>query len=158
MKFNLTKTLDRLVSVASYVLPFLELYLFFNPFLRSYRISPRWLEEAAILLRENSWVNYLVFAIVITMISFKRLKISYFSRYNLMQSVIILFAASFLDTADYLFPYVVRGQGSIIAPFFSFLCFGCLLLIIYCVIFAILGKIPEIPVLSEAVRIQIEDY
>lgn len=153
----LRKILDRLICVSVYAFPFLELYLFFNPFLRSYRISSPWLEEAAIVFRANPWFSYLIFALIVGALSIKRIKLNFFRKYNLMQALILIFAASFLDTADFLFPYVIRGQGSIFTPFFNFVCFGLLLLVTYCGIFALIGRIPSIPLLSSAVLVQIQE-
>lgn len=157
IKFVLGRILDRIICVSVYAFPFLELYLFFNPFLRSYRISLPFLEEASIVFRANPWFSYLVFGIIIACLAIEKIKLNYFRKYNLMQALILIFAASFLDTADYLFPYIVRGQGSMITPFSNFICFGLLLLVIYCAVFALIGRIPEIPVLSDSVRLQIED-
>jgi hypothetical protein len=154
---NLFKIINRMVCTIVYSFPFLELYLFFNPFMRSYRISPAWLESAAIVFRQNPWVSYGLFAIIIYATTSKSLKLNYYSRYNLVQALILMFLSSVLDTMDYLFPYVVRGQGSITAPFFFFLCFSLLVLISYCAIYAIIGKIPNIPLITTAVKIQIED-
>jgi hypothetical protein len=153
----LRKILDRIICVSVYGLPFLELYLFFNPFLRSYRISDPWIEEAAIVFRANTWFSYLVFALIVGSLTIKKIKLNFFRKYNLLQALMLIFAASFLDTADFLFPFIVRGQGSILAPFFNFICFGLLLLVIYCAIFALIGKIPNVPLLTRAVLLQIQD-
>lgn len=155
---NLFEIISRLICVITYSFPFLELYLFFNPLMRSYRISPGWLEAAAISFRANPALSMGVFTVILTVTSIRSIKINYYSRYNLMQALILLFFSNFLDTLDYLFPYVVRGQGSMMAPFFYFICFAQMLLVIYCAIYAIIGKIPNIPLMTEAIKIQISEY
>lgn len=154
---NLLKIINRIICTVVYSCPFLELYLFFNPFMRSYRISPVWLENAAMGFRQNPWLSYGVFTVIIFVTSSRAFKLSYYTKYNLVQALILLFLSSVLDTMDYLFPYLVRGQGSIVAPFFYFLCFCLMILISYCTIYAIIGKIPNIPLITPAVKIQIED-
>lgn len=154
---NPFEIINRMWCVAMYGCPFLELYLFFNPLMRSYRISPAWLESMAIYYRQIPGLNLVIFIIIIYLLSYSRIKLSYYSRYNYVQVLIILFLANFLETVEFLFPYAARGHGTITAPFFFFLCFGQMLLICYCVIYAILGKIPNIPLLTRAVKIQLGD-
>jgi hypothetical protein len=155
---DLFTIINRLFCSMMYVFPFLELYLFFNPLMRSYRIAPAWLENAAIVYRANVWMSFTIFAFIIAITTIRSIKLNYYSRYNLTQVLMILFTTNLLDTLDFLFPYVIRGQGSIVAPFFYFLCFAQMLLICYCAIYSIIGKIPNIPVLTEAVKMNIEDY
>lgn len=155
---NLFTIMNRLFCSIMYIFPFLELYLFFNPLMRSYRISPSWLENAAIVYRANVWAPFALFAFIIALTTIRSIKLNYYSRYNLTQVLMILFTTNFLDTLDYLFPYVIRGQGSVVAPFFYFVCFAQMLLICYCAIYSIIGKIPQIPVLTEAVEINIREY
>lgn len=151
----LFKIFDRIISVAVYTLPFLELYGFFNVFLCSSGLRIPELQEAAYFLKANSWLNFLMFTTIVFLTQSRKLNLSYFARYNLMQALIIIFLSSFLDTCGYLFPYFVLGQGSIGNFVFNILCLLCIVLVIYCAIFAARGKIPKIPLLTEAVRLQL---
>lgn len=156
MKYlNLSKMLNIIISVAIYAFPFLEIYCFFNPFLRSVGVHIPMFEEGAYFLRENSWLNFLIFTVIIILTQSKKLNLSYFVRYNMMQSLIIIFMSSLIDTCGYLFPYFILAEGSIGYPIFNGCCFALLLLILYCVIFALRGKIPNIPLLTQSVRMQL---
>lgn len=151
----LFKIFDRIISVAVYTLPFLELYGFFNVFMCSSGLRIPELQEAAYSLKANSWLNFLIFTVVVFLTQSKKINLSYFVRYNLMQALIIIFASSVLDTFGYLFPFFVLGQGSVGYFVFNIVCFLCIVLVFYCTIFASRGKIPNIPLLSEAVRLQL---
>lgn len=156
MKYlNLFKIFDRIISVAIYAFPFLELYGFFNPFLRSVNMSSNILEDAAFFLRENGWLNFLIFTVIIVLTQSRQLNLSYFTRYNMLQALVILFISSLIDTCGYLFPLFILAEGSIGYPIFNGCCFACLILITYCTIYAVLGKIPYIPLLSESLRLQV---
>lgn len=156
MKYsNLLKILSIIVSVAIYAFPFLEIYCFFNPFLRSVGIHIPMLEESAYFLRENPWLNFMIFTLIIILTQSRKLNINYFVRYNMMQSLILIFMGSLIDTCGYLFPYFITAEGSIGYPIFNTCCFGVLLLTLYCAIFALRGKIPNIPLLTESVRLQL---
>lgn len=118
-------------------------------------MSSNVLEDAAFFLRENGWLNFLIFTVIIVLTQSRQLNLSYFTRYNMLQALIILFISSLIDTCGYLFPLLILAEGSIGYPIFNGCCFACMLLIIYCTIYALIGKIPYIPLLSESLRLQV---
>merc|ERR1712178_120234 len=101
---------------------------FFNPFLRSVNMSSSILEDAAFFLIENGWLNFLIFTVIIVLTQSRQLNLSYFTRYNMLQALVILFISSLIDTCGYLFPLFILAEGSKGFPIFNGCCFACLLL------------------------------
>lgn len=152
----LLKILGRIISVAIYAYPFLEIYCFFGIYLHSLGWGlPDFAEEGAYILKENTWLNFLMFTVILILTQARRLNISYFVRYNLMQALLLIFLCNFSDTCVFLFPRFCIGEGSIGYPIFNVCSFLIIVLIIYCTLFAIIGKIPNVPVLSTSVRMQL---
>lgn len=149
------KICDRVLGITIYLIPFLELYGFFNIFLRSYDLSPPIIEQAALFLRINNWLNFVIFTLIIFLTQSRRVNLSYFTRFNLLQALVLIFVSSFMDSFGYLFPLLILAKGTVGYLLFNSLSFIFILVTIYCMIYAIRGKSANIPLLTESVRLQV---
>jgi hypothetical protein len=153
MTGNLSRILSRIFCVSIYAYPFLETFCFFNIYLRSIGIHIPALEESAYFLKQYSWTHFAFFFVVIILQS-RRFNLSYIVRYNLIQTLMLVFLSNLSDTCLYLFPMLITDYV-FWYPLFNIISFLLLSLIVYCTIYAVRGIIPDIPFITEAIEMQL---
>jgi|Transcript_26064 uncharacterized membrane protein len=152
---NLIKTFTILLSVYVYWFPFLETYLLICPFLRCQRLITYFIEDSAFAQRGDVLLHLTIFGLTFIGIGIRR--IPYLLRFHALQALMLSMVISLVDTAAYLFTVALTAEDSIGYPIFNMFCFIIIALIVYCAIFALVGKITRIPLLTMAVQINLHD-
>jgi hypothetical protein len=164
--FN-TRVGSKLTSLVGFIFPFCQANAFFgqqvlcttdnaavNIFFKTHLVGP------LMGFYFDTW-NYLaVFAFEILLFDIcvrKRLPLTLFSRYNIIQSILLEIICTFLAQAYAQTTYLFRTS-----TFGELYCngayFGIMVAILYCIIMILYGRYPRIPVISEGARLNIQRW
>jgi len=153
---------ERALSIAAFVFPFIEVASYFGPKV--------FLNTESILLR-SFYVNYLIkitsfytnnnllifgFMVWIFLVCSRgSVPLTKFVRFNVIQAILLNIICSCTGVIFTFCPTVVRESmlGTIFA---NFLFLGVVLLIAYSSLLIAYGRFPTIPILSEAAKLQVQ--
>eukprot|EP01026_Neomeris_dumetosa_P032326 TRINITY_DN25636_c0_g1_i4.p1 TRINITY_DN25636_c0_g1~~TRINITY_DN25636_c0_g1_i4.p1 ORF type:complete len:261 (-),score=14.72 TRINITY_DN25636_c0_g1_i4:237-929(-) len=95
-------------------------------------------------------VFFLVFLAIV-----RNTKLHHFVRFNAMQSIMIDIVVMLFNIVRLYFPSELRWS-SFLTTFDNFSWMSCMSTILYCIIFCLMGRYADIPYVSDAVYIQVE--
>jgi hypothetical protein len=151
------QTVSRLLSTYVYLFPFLEVYIHLSPYLMSQKLLTPFLEEWALDVREDQFINILLYGLSIY--ASRKVRIPYLLRFHSMQALFIILIIGSVDPIAYFMsnmPGDIMGEDGIGFPIYNIFCFGILWLIIYCAYFAFIGKVTKLPVFTLVVNSAIQ--
>ena len=146
----------KILGILLYMIPWADSLVFGNhlylkyPFTQIIQIPAI---PIVILERSIPFGNLLLFlAIFIGIV--RNNKVSYFLRFNALQSLLINIGIIIINFIFQIF-FIPFGSSLIIRTFSSTLLISLFSIIFYCVLSCIQGKEPNLPVISEATKIQL---
>tara|TARA_Y100001968_G_scaffold311163_1_gene332934 strand:+ start:13268 stop:13729 length:462 start_codon:yes stop_codon:yes gene_type:complete len=147
---------QRLIALLIYMLPWSDSldfgrYLFIDfPFLRFIAIPALPL----IIIQQALPFGGLILFLLLFLLIIRNPKMSYFLRFNSLQSILINIIIILIN---YTFQLIIEplGNGLLIRTLSSTVIVGVLSIIIFCIYECLNGREPDLPIISEAVKIQL---
>jgi|TARA_B110000259_G_C13901324_1_gene356996 hypothetical protein len=158
---------ERILSLTGLIFPFLEINAIlgpkvlcstdnatFNEFFRATLVGP-------ISMFYSSQVNHLVAFIVMIFIFDacvrKTLPLTLFTRFNIIQGILLDVICSFLGVTFVQTTYLAREStfGDLIS---NVAYFGVIGFICYCILMILFGRYPKIPIISEGARLNVQIF
>ena len=159
------KKCERIVSLVGLIFPFLEVHVVlgpkvlcsttnadFNVFFKTHLVGP-------IAELYGSQINHMIsFGLMVVIFDVcvrKRIPLTLFSRFNIIQGVLLDIICSFFGIAYSQLTYLVRESvfGELLANAAYFSIIGFILYSIFMILF---GRYPKIPIVSEGARLNVQ--
>tara|TARA_Y100001968_G_C19016148_1_gene552917 strand:- start:144 stop:605 length:462 start_codon:yes stop_codon:yes gene_type:complete len=147
---------QRLIAILIYMLPWSDAlnfgrYLFIDfPYLKLIAIPAL----PIIIFQQIIPFGSLILFLLLFLIIIRNPKISYFLRFNSLQSILINIVIILIN---YTFQLIIQplGNSLLVTTLSSTVIVSVLLIIIFCIYECINGREPDLPVITEAVKIQL---
>ena len=153
---------ERGLSIISFVFPFIEVTSYFGPkvflstdniVLRSFYLNH--LTKLTTFYTENNLLIFIFMVWIFIICSRGSIPLTNYLRFNVIQAVLLNIICSCCGVIFTFVPIVLR-ESMLGVIFANFLFLGVLLLIGYSSLLIIYGRIPRIPIISDAAKLQIQ--
>jgi len=162
MKKYILQTLERGVSIVTFIFPFIELSYYFGAkvflntesiFLKGFYINN--IQKLTNFYADNVYVIFFLMISIFIGCSRGSLPLTKYARFNVIQAILLNIICSCIGSVYTFLPVILRESviGAILA---NFLYLGLVLLILYSSVLIFYGRYPKIPVISEAAKIQVQ--
>lgn len=162
MKKQLQDLLDRGLSIAAFIFPFIEVTSYFGPkvFLSADSVAlsvfyKNYLEQVTRFYMDNNLLTFIFMVWVFIVCSRGSLPLTKFVRFNVIQAILLNIICSCSGVVFSFLPIVLR-ESMLGIIFSNFLFLGIILLIGYSSLLIANGRYPRIPILSEAAKLQVQ--
>ena len=161
------KKCERIVSLVGLIFPFLEVHVVlgpkvlcntnnadFNIFFKTHLVGP----IAELYSNQaNHMISFILMVIVFDACVRKTIPLTLFSRFNIIQGVLLDVICSFLGITYSQLSYLVREStfGELLANVASF---GIVGFILYSIFMILFGRYPKIPIVSEGARLNVQIF
>jgi hypothetical protein len=154
--------LERGLSISAFMFPFVEVVSYFGAkvFLGTESFALKvfyatYIEKISRFYAENNLLIFLLMVYIFIMCSRKASRLTKFVRFNIIQAILLNIICACIGVIFTFLPVVVRESmlGVILA---NLLFFSVVLLIGYSSLLIAYGRLPVIPVVSEAAKMQIQ--
>ena len=153
---------ERLLSIAAFIFPFIEVASYFGPkvFLSTESIALRvfylnHLVKISSFYTDNNLLIFIFMVWVFITCSRGNIPLTKFVRFNVIQAILLNIICSCAGVIFTFLPIVLR-ESMIGIIFSNFLFLGIVLLIAYSSLLITYGRYPKIPILSEAAKLQLQ--
>ena len=154
--------LERGVSIAAFIFPFVEIISYFGPkvflstesfALKSFYVN--YIEKIARFYTGNNLLIFFFMVWVFIVCSRRSSRLTKFVRFNVIQAILLNIICSCFGVVFTFLPIVLRESilGVVIS---NLLFFSIVLLIGYSSLLIAYGRLPVIPIVSEAAKIQVQ--
>lgn len=159
---NLITLGERLLSIAAFIFPFIEVASYFGPkvflsteslALKSFYLNN--LVKISTFYTDNNLLIFIFMVWVFITCSRGSLPLTKFVRFNIIQAILLNIICSCAGVIFTFLPIVLR-ESMLGVIFANFLFLGIVLLIAYSSLLITYGRYPRIPVLSEAAKLQLQ--
>jgi len=161
------KTCEKLVSLMGLIFPFLEVHVVLGPkvlcntnnaavntFFRNNLVGPI---AELYSSQVNDIISFIVMVMIFDVCVKKTIPLTLFSRFNIIQGILLDIICSFLGIAYSQLTYLVREStfGELLANvgYFSIVGF-----IVYAIFMISFGRYPKIPIISEGARLNVQIF
>jgi hypothetical protein len=162
MRKKIEDFVERGLSIAAFIFPFVEVVSYFGPkvFLSTESVALRsfyatHIEKISRFYTDNNLLIFIFMVWVFIVCARGSVPLTKFSRFNIVQAILLNIICSCSGVVFSFLPIIFRESmlGVIIANFvFS----SIVLLIAYCSLLISYGRYPRIPILSEAAKLQVQ--
>ena len=166
-KFFSSRFGERITSLVGFIFPFCQANAYFgqqvlcttenarfNIFFKTHLITP------LTVFYSSQWNYLIIFAFMVALFDIcvrKRLPLTLFTRFNIIQSILLEIISTLLAQAygqtSYLFRVSTFGEMYCNGAYF-----GTMVAILYCVLMILNGRYARIPVISEGARLNIQRF
>ena len=153
---------ERVLSIAAFIFPFVEVASYFGPkvFLSTESATLRsfystYIEKLSRFYTDNNLLIFIFMVWVFIVCARGSVPVSRFLRFNIIQAILLNIICSCAGVVFTFLPIVIRESvlGVIIS---NFLFAGILLLIAYSSLLIAYGRFPRIPIISDAAKLQVQ--
>ena len=161
------KVCERLVSLVGLIFPFLEIHVVLGPkvlcntdnaavntFFKTNLVGP----IAELYSNQvNHIISFIIMVIIFDVCVRKTIPLTRFSRFNIIQGILLDVICSFLGIAYSQLTYLAREStfGELIA---NAAYFGMIGFIFYAIFMILFGRYPKIPIISEGARLNVQIF
>ena len=156
------KIMERGLSIAAFIFPFIEVASYFGPkvFLSTESLTLRsfylnYLTKITTFYTENNLLIFIFMVWVFIVCSRGSIPLTNFVRFNVIQAILLNIICSCSGVVFTFLPIVLR-ESMLVIIFANFLFLGVALLIAYSSLLIAYGRYPRIPILSEAAKLQVQ--
>ena len=153
---------ERLISIVAFIFPFIEVASYFGPkvFLSTDSMALRTfylnhLVKLSTFYTDNNLLIFIFMVWVFIVCSRGSVPLTKFVRFNIIQAILLNIVCSCSGVVFTFLPIVLR-ESMIGIIFANFLFLGIILLITYSALLIAYGRIPRIPIISEAAKLQVQ--
>jgi len=164
MKISPIQIFERCLSIIAFIFPFIELSYYFGAkvflsteslFLKTVYIN--YIQKLSNFYAANIYFIFILMVGVFIICSRGTLPLSKYARFNIIQAILLNIICSCLGSIFMFLPVILRESaiGVLIA---NFLYLGLIILISYSALLIFYGRYPNIPVVSDAAKLQVQQY
>ena len=163
MRQNLIKKVfERCLSILVFIFPFVELSYYFgakvflstdNLLFKSFYINS--IQKLTNFYGANVYLIFILMVSIFLACSRGTMPLSDYARLNIIQAILINIICSCLGSSYSFLPIVLR-ESFLGILFANYLYLGLILLITYSSLLILYGRIPSIPVITEAAKMQVQ--
>ena len=155
---------ERGVSIVAFYFPFVEVVCYFGPkvyfntdsvVLRMFYLT--YVEKLARFYHDNNLIMFIFMVWVFTVCARGSFPLTKYVRYNIIQAILLNVVCSCSGVVFTFLPIVIR-EGMVGIVFANSLFWNIILLIAYSSLLIAYGRYPKIPILSEAAKIQVQQF
>ena len=148
--------LQKLLALAIYMLPWSDSIIFGRYLFQEFPLL-QWMTIPAlpiIIIQKILPFGGLIIFLMLFLLVIRNPNISYFLRFNSLQAILINIIIIMIS---YVFQIIIQplGNGLLIRTFSSTILVSMMTLLIFCIYECFQGKEPDLPIISEAVKIQL---
>lgn len=154
--------LERGLSILAFVFPFVEVVSYFGPkvFLSTESFTLKvfyvnYIEKISRFYAENNLLIFFFMVWVFLICSRRSSRLTKFVRFNVIQAILLNIICACFGVIFTFFPIVLR-ESMLGVIFANLLFFSIVLLIAYSSLLIAYGRLPVIPIVSEAAKIQVQ--
>lgn len=154
--------LERSIAILAFIFPLMEISYFFGSkvFLNIENLSLKifyyqYVAKLSGFYEANVYLVFILMVAIFIICSRGTIALTKFVRFNIIQAILINIICSCLGTIFAYVPIILRESvlGILLA---NFLYLGILYIILYSTLLILYGRYPNIPVISEAARLQVQ--
>ena len=162
MKKYILQTLERGISIITFIFPFIELSYYFGAkvflntesiFLKGFYVNN--IQKLTNFYADNVYVIFFLMIGIFIGCSRGSLPLTKYARFNVIQAILLNIICSCSGVIFTFLPIVFR-ESMLGVVFANFLFLGIVLLIAYSSLLIAYGRFPRIPILSEAAKLQVQ--
>jgi hypothetical protein len=164
MKISPIEIFERGLSIVAFIFPFIELSYYFGAkvflsteslFLKSVYLN--YIQKLSNFYAANIYFIFILMVGVFIICSRGTLPLSKYARFNIIQAILLNIICSCLGSIFMFLPIILR-ESAIGVLMANFLYLGLIVLILYSSLLIFYGRYPTIPVVSEAAKLQVQQY
>ena len=164
MKISPIEIFERGLSIVAFIFPFIELSYYFGAkvflstesfFLKSVYLN--YIQKLSNFYAANIYFIFILMVGVFIICSRGTLPLSKYARFNIIQAILLNIICSCLGSIFMFLPIILR-ESAIGVLMANFLYLGLIVLILYSSLLNFYGRYPTIPVVSEAAKLQVQQY
>jgi hypothetical protein len=163
-KAFIIKTVEKFLSIVSFIFPFIEISYYFGPkvflsadslILKSFYLN--YIQKLTLFYQANTYPVFIFMVVVFIVCSRGSLPLSRYARFNIIQAILVNIICSCICFIYALLPVFLR-ESALGLLFANFFYLGVVIFILYASLLIFYGKYPTIPVISEAAKLQVQQY
>jgi hypothetical protein len=164
MKASIIQIGERCLSILAFIFPFVELSYYFGAkvflstdslILKSFYLSN--IQKLTNFYAANVYFIFILMVAVFIICSRGTLPLSKYARFNIIQAILLNIICSLIGSIYNYLPIILR-ESAVGILFANFLYLGLIILIAYSSLLIFYGRYPSIPVISDAAKLQVQQY
>ena len=164
MKISPIQIFERCLSIVAFLFPFIELSYYFGAkvflstdslFLKTIYVN--YIQKLSNFYAANIYFIFILMVGVFIICSRGTLPLSKYARFNIIQAILLNIICSCLGSIFSFLPVILR-ESAIGVLMANFLYLGLIILIVYASLLIFYGRYPTIPVVSDAAKLQVQQY
>jgi len=164
MKISPIQIFERCLSIVAFLFPFIELSYYFGAkvflstdslFLKTIYVN--YIQKLSNFYAANIYFIFILMVGVFIICSRGTLPLSKYARFNIIQAILLNIICSCLGSIFSFLPVILR-ESAIGVLMANFLYLGLIILIAYASLLIFYGRYPTIPVVSDAAKLQVQQY